>query len=135
MAGQDALARRPTILLALALKYATDSQRTLLEELFADDASDQNSEERVEQLREILRSCGVFEKADTLVERCRERAVALVEEVDSQPIRDLLQFFLETVLSTDTGPTPAEHLDPSEPVFANLQIPPAPVIQLGIPAL
>jgi geranylgeranyl pyrophosphate synthase len=135
VAGQDALARRPTILLALALKYATDSQRTFLEELFADDASDQNSEERVEQLREILRSCGVFEKADTLVERCRERAVALVEEVDSQPIRDLLQFFLETVLSTDTGPTPAEHLDPSEPVFANLQIPPAPVIQLGIPAL
>jgi len=133
VAGQDALARRPTILLALALKETSQAQRIQLEDLYADDTSSGAGEVRVEQLRELFESCRVFEKAEILVERCREKTVALIEEVESQPMQHLLRFFLETVLAADTGPTPAEHLDPSEPVFANLQIPPAPIVPLGIP--
>lgn len=134
LAGQDALARRPTILLALALKYADAEQRSQLEQLFAEDTHEESTEQRLEQLRKVFHECDVFQKAETLVERCCERAVGLIEEVEDQPIRDLLHFFLESVLAADTGPTPAEHLDPSEPVFANLQPPPAPVVQLGIPS-
>ncbi|MCH2201914.1 MAG: polyprenyl synthetase family protein [Fuerstiella sp.] len=133
VAGQDALARRPTILLALALSNASDAQRLQLEKLYADDSAADPPEERVAHLREIFELCNVFDKAETLVERCSERALTLIEQVDRQPLRDLLHFFLETVLAADSGPSPAEHLDPSEPVFANLQPPPAPVIQLGIP--
>lgn len=133
VSGQDALARRPTILLALALKDAGEAERTQLEELFAQDTTGQASEDRVDQLRALFESRRVFDNAETLVERCCERAEALIEEVDSQSIRHLLQFFLETVLAADSGPTPAEHLDPSEPVFANLQVPPAPIVPLEIP--
>lgn len=133
LAGQDALARRPTILLALALKSATPEQRNELEDIFATEESS-SSEERLEQLRTLFQTCDVFQQAETLVERCCERAVALIDTVEDQPVRDLLHFFLESVLAADTGPTPAEHLDPSEPVFANLQTPAAPIIQLGIPA-
>ena len=135
VAGQDALARRPTILLALALKSASDDQRIQLEELFASDCSDENSEERLAQLRDIFQACDVFENAELLVERCCERATVLIEDVEERPIRDLLHFFLETVLAADSSPGPAEHLDPSEPVLANLQPPAAPIIQLGMPTL
>ncbi len=133
LAGQDALARRPTILLALALKSANSEQRQQLEELFADDHP-ASGEERLEQLRTLFDDCEVFQQAETLVDRCCERAVTLIDSVEHRSLRDLLHFFLESVLAADTGPTPAEHLDPSEPVFANLQTPAAPVIQLGIPA-
>jgi geranylgeranyl pyrophosphate synthase len=133
VAGQDALARRPTILLALALKSVSDDQRIQLEELFASDCIDENSEERLLQLRDIFQACDVFENAELLVQRCCERAIGLIEDVEERPIRDLLHFFLETVLAVDSSPGPAEHLDPSEPVLANLQPPEAPIIQLGMP--
>jgi geranylgeranyl pyrophosphate synthase len=133
VAGQDALARRPTILLALALKSVSHDQRIQLEELFASDCVDENSEARLLQLREIFQACDVFENAELLVQRCCERAIGLIEDVEERPIRDLLHFFLETVLAVDSSPGPAEHLDPSEPVLANLQPPAAPIIQLGMP--
>ena len=134
VAGQDALARRPTILLALALKEASDQQRRQIECIFADSAND-SDEERLEQLRDVFTGCDVFHKAETLVERCSERATELIDQVQHAAVRDLLHFFLETVLAADTGPTPAEHLDPSEPVFANLQLPVPPVVELGIPEI
>lgn len=132
VAGQDVLARRPTILLALALKYASETQRQNLEEIFAEEESQDSDEVRVERLRVIFEDCEVLQRAETLVERCCERAVAMIEQVEDQTIRDLLHFFLDTVLA-DTGPTPAEHLDPSEPVFANLQPVIPPVVELGMP--
>ncbi|MCH2212597.1 MAG: polyprenyl synthetase family protein [Fuerstiella sp.] len=133
VAGQDALARRPTILLALALDKASDAQRVQMEHLLSEKTSDEHDEECIAQLREIFERCQVFERAEILVERCAERALTLIEQVDRQPLRDLLHFFLETVLAADSGPSPAEHLDPSEPVFANLQVPAPPVVQLQIP--
>ena len=78
----------------------------------------------------IFDSCGVFEKAETLVELSQERAEAIVEEIDDDRIQSLLQFFVETVLARDEGPTPAEHLDgtrdapqqTSQPVFVPLSL-------------
>ncbi|MEZ6059092.1 MAG: hypothetical protein R3C19_01895 [Planctomycetaceae bacterium] len=84
--------------------------------------------DRVQRIRRVFEDCGVFSKAETLVERSRERAEALIEEVDDNRIRDLLRFFVETVLAEDTPPTAAEHLDPVEPTFVNLGAGPVTVV-------
>ena len=110
--GQDALALRPTLLLALALKDANDDDRKTLQEVLSGDFDHLSEEARVDKLRNIFESCGVFDKAETLVERSQERAQAIIEDIDDENVQSLLQFFLETVLARDEGPTPAEHLDP-----------------------
>lgn len=111
VAGQDALAFRPTVLLALAVKDASPDQRRVLEQaLQANDGS--TSGLRIDQIRAVFENCDVFEKAELYVERSRERAVELARSVDDVPLRDLLMFFVESVLSREDSPTPAEHLDP-----------------------
>ncbi len=134
VAGQDILAGRPTVLLALAFRSAGQEQRQELQRLLKNDDG-LSDDERLQRLHDIFEQCDVFSTAETLAERCGERAAELIRSVNDEPIRDLLHFFLETVLAADSGPTPAEHLDPSEPVFANLQPPAAApaLVSLGIP--
>lgn len=130
--GQDALALRPTLLLALALKDADEQQRQTLQDVLSGKFDDVPEEARIDKLRAIFNSCGVFDKAETLVERSQERAEAIVEDIEDEQVQALLRFFLETVLARDDGPTPAEHLDPdsgdpppspaAQPVFVPLTI-------------
>ena len=128
--GQDALALRPTVLLALALKDADEEQRGTLQKILCGEFNELSEEVRIDKMRAIFERCGVFEKAETLVERSQERAEAIVEEIDDERIQALLQFFVETVLARDEGPTPAEHLDGtgdapsavSQPVFVSLSL-------------
>lgn len=128
--GQDALALRPTLLLALALKDATAQQRQTLQEVLSGRFDDRSEEARIDLLRNIFQECGVFDRAETLVERSEERACAIVQDIEDERVQSLLQFFLETVLARDDGPTPAEHLDPKsgdessapQPVFVPLTI-------------
>ncbi|MFY9254131.1 MAG: polyprenyl synthetase family protein [Fuerstiella sp.] len=130
ISGQDALALRPTLLLALALKDADEEQRATLQKILCGEFTELSEEARIDKMRAIFDSCGVFEKAETLVERSQERAEAIVEEIDDDRIQSLLQFFVETVLARDEGPTPAEHLDgtrdapqqTSQPVFVPLSL-------------
>ena len=114
-AGQDALALRPTLLLALALKDADQEQRRTLQNTLNGGSSHLSEEERIDTMRNIFESCGVFDKAETLVDRSRERAETIVAEIEDERIQALLRFFIETVLARDEGPTPAEHLDPDSP--------------------
>lgn len=130
--GQDALALRPTVLLALALKDADENQRQTLTGILSGDSDHLPEETRVDKIRAIFNSCDVFDKAETLVERSQERAERIVADIEDDRIQALLQFFVETVLARDTGPTPAEHLDPDsgdppprpapQPVFVPLTI-------------
>ena len=113
--GQDALALRPTVMLALALKDASAEHKTELQQLLSGELNHLNEEARIDRLRMIFDSCDVFEKAETLVQRSQERAEALVAEVEDERMQSLLQFFIETILARDEGPTPAEHLDPDSP--------------------
>lgn len=110
--GQDALALRPTLLLALALKDASDEQKQMLRDVFEGRFDDISEEARLHRIRTVFDDCDVFNKAETLVERSQERAEAIIEDVDDEYVQSLLRFFLETVLARDEGPTPAEHLDP-----------------------
>ena len=110
VAGQDALALRPTVLLALALKDANEQQKANLKEILAETSGGSSNHKHIEQLREIFRACDVFEKAKFYVERSRQKAEALVANIEDEQIRDLLQFFVETVLARELPPTPLEEM-------------------------
>lgn len=108
VAGQDAAALRPTVLLALALKDGSDSQRAELQAILTGQQDCGGAEARIRRLREIFEACEVFDKAEVLVERLRAKADALLEEITDVPIRDLLRFFTETVLAKELPPTNLE---------------------------
>lgn len=110
VAGQDALALRPTLLLALALKDANEQQKMELRTILAEPATGTTNHKRIDRQREIFRACDVFDKAEFYVERSREKAEALVADVEDVQIRNLLQFFIENVLAKELPPTPLEEM-------------------------
>ncbi|NNJ26668.1 hypothetical protein LzC2_27580 [Planctomycetes bacterium LzC2] len=97
-AGGDAAALRPTVLLALALKRATREEREAVAAwLASNDAPALN----VGRLRRLFERHDVFSTAETLIDRCRERAVAVAESIEPAPLRDLLLFLSDTLLADD----------------------------------
>jgi len=108
VAGQDAAALRPTVLLALALKHAAPADRSELQQLLSNPATLSGKAGRIERIRSIFQSCDVFEKAEVLVDSTRARAEELLSQITDIPIRDLLRYFLETVLAKDLPPTNLE---------------------------
>lgn len=99
ISGQDALAMRPTLLLALALQTADDQQKADLKEILNGQPSDGM---RIGRLRKIYDDCDVFTKAEVLVDKSRERAEELAESVENEDLKQLLRFFCETVLAEET---------------------------------
>ena len=97
-AAGDAAALRPTVLLALALQKATREEKEAVAAwLSSTDAPALN----VGRLRRLFERHGVFATAETLVERCRERAAAVAESVEPEPLRNLLLFLSDTLLADD----------------------------------
>jgi geranylgeranyl pyrophosphate synthase len=95
VAGQDILAARPTLLLALALEGATPVDRAeLLKMLNAHGTPPVG----VENVRRIFENARVFEKAEKLVEKYRARAEAIADETTPTELRELLYFLADTVL-------------------------------------
>ena len=115
IAGQDAIALRPTVLLALALQGASDEQKNELEDILTRD--DEDDSIRVNRLRVVFESAGVFDKAVALVDKSRARAEALADEVEDENVRQLLYFFIDTVLAPEGEPTPEDN-----PALIPLQI-------------
>lgn len=105
IAGQDALALRPTLLLALALQAADPDQRRTLHSLIT---SDEAPALRLSRLRRLFHDCDVFTKAEALVEKSRTRAEALADEVQPDPLRQLLYFLVDTVLAPEEPPPPID---------------------------
>jgi len=98
--GQDALAMRPTLLLALALESAHPAQREELLQLISGDSKTESSVRRVARIYE---SCQVFEKARKLVEKYRQRAEAIADEVEPEKLRELLYFLVDTALADESA--------------------------------
>lgn len=118
LAEQDALALRPTILLALALQGADELQKAELQQILT---SDGQTALRAGRLRRIFSQIGVFDQAETLVDKSRVRAEALADDVENEHLRQLLYFFVDTVLaSNEDVPKP----DPS--VLVSLPVTSAP---------
>jgi geranylgeranyl pyrophosphate synthase len=98
--GQDALAMRPTLLLALALESAPPAQR---EELLQLISGDSKTDAAVQRVARIYQSCQVFEKARKLIEKYRQRAEAIADEVEPEKLRELLYFLVDTALADESA--------------------------------
>lgn len=116
VAGQDAQALRPTVMLALAIDAATPEQKNELQEIIDMPATD---EFRGPRLKRLFEETGVFEKADALVEKSRARAETLADNVDNEKLRQLLYFLVDTVLAPEDDQQPT--VEPS-PVMVSLPV-------------
>ncbi len=104
VAGQDALSFRPTVLLALAMQSANDDQKRRLRELLD---STNPPATRFQEIKQLYSELGVFETAESLVDKSRTRAEALADDVESESLRQLLYFLVDTVLAHEES-TPAD---------------------------
>jgi geranylgeranyl pyrophosphate synthase len=104
VAGQDVLAARPTLLLALALEGSAPAQKEeLLHLVRRSRAAD--SAAVVDRVRELYFAAKVFEKADKLVDKFRAKAEALADEVEPVAFRELLYYLVDTVLEKPELPS------------------------------
>lgn len=111
--GQDVLAGRPTLLLALALEALGGAQREeLLSLLHRDHEHPSNQSDQadtVAQVRALFTQAQVFAKADKLVEKYRARSEAIADEVQPTELRELLYYLIDNVLerqATTAEPAP-----------------------------
>jgi geranylgeranyl pyrophosphate synthase len=95
VAGQDSIAARPTVLLAFALDAGDEAANRELLRVLGDDAPE---ETRFRRLRDIYLARGVFDTADRLVEKYRQRARAEADAIQPHALRELMHFVIETVL-------------------------------------
>jgi geranylgeranyl pyrophosphate synthase len=106
VAGQDVLAARPTLLLALALEASGPAQRTELLSLVSQGAAGGSARERVvEHVRQLFLRAGVFDKADKLIDKYRARAEAVADEVEPTELRELLYYLVDNVLDRQPAET------------------------------
>lgn len=99
----------------MAIEAATQAQREELQSIIEGDPQDQT---RVHRLRRVYEDCGVFEKAEALVDKCRSKAEGLADEVENEKLRQLLYFLVDTVLAPeeDAGPKIEHQLMMSLPI-------------------
>jgi geranylgeranyl pyrophosphate synthase len=123
--GQDVIAARPTLLLALALEGSSAAERQELLGLIAQcqrtadslgktgqtaEAIHAETGRIVDHVRHYFERAGVFDKADKLIEKFRARAEAVADEVEPTELRELLYFLVDTVL--DRQPPPEQEAPP-----------------------
>ncbi|MBO0698745.1 MAG: polyprenyl synthetase family protein, partial [Zavarzinella sp.] len=111
VAGQDVLAARPTLLLALALEGLSAPEKAELLGLISaarehTSPDDTAAADTVDRVRALYQKANVFAKADALVEKYRARAEALADEVEPAELRELLYYLVDTVL--EKTPVPEE---------------------------
>ena len=120
VSGRDAELAKPTLLLALALESAKGPMRDELEKTIVGEMA---AGDRISHLRRLYEKLGVFDKAQALVDKCRSRAEALADEVQPEPLRQLLYFLIDTILADSTTPAPAGVMVPLSttiPIAGNL---------------
>ena len=110
VAGQDVLAGRPTVLLAMALETATPAQKEEILGLLLRARKGDSSFQLVERIHQLYQLNEVFSKGQKLVEKFRARAEAIADEVDSEDFRRLLYFLVDSVLEKFEAPQQAEPL-------------------------
>jgi geranylgeranyl pyrophosphate synthase len=109
LTGQDVLAARPTLLLALALEGLSPTEKGELLALISAarehaKPDDTAATETVDRVRALYRKAKVFTKADALVEKYRSRAEAIADEIEPTEFRELLYYLVDTVLEIVSPP-------------------------------
>ncbi len=105
--GQDVLAARPTLLLALALEGAGPAERAELTELLHGKRDAVEAGRVVGRVRQLFTRTEVFDKAEKLVEKFRARAEAVADETEPVELRELLYYLVDNVLDRQPPPEPA----------------------------
>lgn len=96
LVGQDIAGGRPTVLWAFAHEAGLGDELSALSAA----AETLGPEATAEQARVLYQSCGALAKARGLVARCRTRAQAAIDTVDSAPLRKLLSYLLSIVVKS-----------------------------------
>jgi geranylgeranyl diphosphate synthase, type II len=104
VAGQDILAARPTLLLALALEGSSAAERGELLALLTQRTEGAASSPIVERVRRLFQRAGVFDKAEKLIDKFRARAEAIADEMTPTELRELLYFLVDSVLDRQPAP-------------------------------
>ena len=107
-AGGDLLGGRPTLLWSLALEGLPFEQQQELIGLAGEQES--TARQRLQRARTLYHEASVFRKAQALVDKYQARAEADADEVESEDLRHLMYYLVDTVL------------DRSEPVAPTIQI-------------
>jgi geranylgeranyl pyrophosphate synthase len=94
-AGGDVLGGRPTLLLALALDGLSDPQRSQLTRLVTQQDCGPS---QLSDICHLYQTAAVFDKAQQLVDKHRERAQSVADQIEPEPLRRLLHFLIDTVL-------------------------------------
>jgi geranylgeranyl pyrophosphate synthase len=100
-AGGDVLGGRPTLLLALALEGLPGHSQTELLSLINNHSLDSRlptPESRLSRVRDLYHQAAVFEKANRLVEKHRQRAEKIADEMAPEEFRALLYYLIDSVL-------------------------------------
>jgi geranylgeranyl pyrophosphate synthase len=106
--GQDVLAARPTLLLALALEGLDPAARAELLGLLhrTTPAVNGAADSVVARVRRLFERAQVFDKAEKLVEKYRSRAEAVADEVEPDALRELLYYLVDSVVDRQPPPEP-----------------------------
>ena len=97
-AAGDILGGRPTVLLALALQALSEEDSARLLTLMGTE-SGLSDTARVALARNLFTKARVFEQAEKLIDRHRERAVEVAMGIEPEPLKRLFHYLIDTVLS------------------------------------
>jgi geranylgeranyl pyrophosphate synthase len=114
VAAGDVLGGRPTVLWALALEGLDDEQRAALKRLVV---SQPVNSTIVGKVRSLYQEAGVFEKANRLVDKYRQRAEAIADEIEPDELRQLLYYLIDTVLADESHAEP-DVIEPLLPIVS-----------------
>ena len=92
------LGGRPTVLLALALEGLDGDECAELLRLIDRKCP---TEGDIDRVRMLYASAGVFEKADRLVGKYQDRAEEIADEIESEELRRLFYYLIDTVLDRE----------------------------------
>jgi geranylgeranyl pyrophosphate synthase len=107
-AGGDTLGGRPTVLWALALEGLNAAKQEELLSLVTNSpgvvaATTQDGAARLARVRQLYNEAGAFEKASRLIDKHRERAEAIADEIQPEELRRLLYYLIDSVLDHSTA--------------------------------
>ena len=97
-AAGDILGGRPTVLLALALQALSEVDSARLLTLMGTE-SGLSDTARVALAKDLFTKARVFEQAEKLIDRHRERAVEVAMGIEPEPLKRLFYYLIDTVLS------------------------------------
>nr|WP_235033494.1 polyprenyl synthetase family protein [Rubripirellula obstinata] len=105
-AGGDAISGRPTLLWALALQGLDEADQKRLLSLAETDC-DLSEEDRLSAIQKLYEKADVFTTALKLVDKHQARAESVADELESDSLRRLFYFLVDSVLERPEMPSPA----------------------------